>query len=64
MYYAQAKINMHILDRGVLIHIGKWEKNVTYRDVVKQCLGYVRAKYNNWSVVFDGYQSQSIKDSK
>ena len=54
----------YVLDGGALIHRVKWEKKVTYRDVVKQYVGYVRAKYNNCFVVFDGYQSPSIKDSE
>ena len=60
MYYAQAKINMHVLDGGALIHRVKWGKKVTYRDVVKQCVGYVCAKYNICSV---GHQSKTVENS-
>ena len=59
--YAQAKINMHVLDGGALIHRVKWEKKVTYRDVIKQCVGYVCAKYNICSV---GYQSKTVSTRK
>ena len=56
------KQNKHVLDSQSLIHkvkcIRKWHY---YRDV---CVGYVCAKYNVCSVVFDGYQSPSIKDSE
>ena len=59
---SQAK---YVLDGGALIHRVKWMKKGTYRDVLKQYVSYVRAKYNNCCIVFDGYvQGPSIKDSE
>ncbi|XP_065911780.1 uncharacterized protein [Dysidea avara] len=53
----------YVLDGGALIHKLKWIKKGTYQDIVKQYVSYVRAKYGNCCIVFDGYkQGPSIKD--
>ena len=51
------------LDGSALIHKVTWAKKVTYQDIVKQYVSYVRARYGNCCIVFDGYkQGLSIKD--
>jgi len=59
-------LNLHatyILDGGALIHKVKWAKKGTYQDIVKQYVSYVRVKYGNCCIVFDGYkQGPSTKD--
>ena len=41
----------------------KWAKKATYKDVAKQYVRYVRSKYRQTCIVFDGYQQgPSIKD--
>ena len=53
----------YVLDGGALIHKVKWMKKGTYLDIVKQYVGFVRAKYGRCYIVFDGYrQGPSIKD--
>ena len=34
----------------------KWAKKGTYQDIVKQYMSYVRVKYGNCFIVFDGYK--------
>ena len=54
---------VHVLDGGALIHRVKWQKKVTYKDITMQYVNYVRARYGNCCIVFDGYgQGPSIKD--
>ena len=54
---------MHVLDGGALIHRVKWLKKVTYKDITMQYVNYVRARYGECCIVFDGYeQGPSIKD--
>ena len=59
-------LNLHatyILDGGALIHKVKWAKKGTYQDIVKQYVSYVRVKYGDCCIVFDGYkQGPSTKD--
>ena len=54
---------MHVLDGGALLHRVKWGKKMPYQQVAKQYVSYVRGKYGESCVVFDGYeQGLSIKD--
>ena len=54
---------VHVLDGGALLHRVRWAKNAIYKDVAKQYVRYVRAKYGQSCIVFDGYQQgPSIKD--
>ena len=54
---------MHVLDGGALLHRVKWGKKMSYQEVAKQYVSYVRGKYGESCVVFDGYeQGPSIKD--
>ena len=56
---------MHVLDGGALLHRVKWGKKMSYQEVAKQYVSYVRGKYGESCVVFDGYeQGPSIKDHK
>ena len=55
---------MHVLDGGALNHKIKWAKKATYKDIAKQYVSYVRAKYHS-CIVYDGYeQGPSIKDQE
>jgi len=54
---------MYVLDGGALVHKVKWIKKGTYQDIVKQYVSYVRVKYGDCCIVFDGYkQGLSTKD--
>ena len=54
---------MYVLDGGALLHRVKWAKKAMYKDVAKQYVKYVRSKYGQSCIVFDGYQQgPSIKD--
>ena len=46
----------YVLDGGALIHKVKWAKKGTYQDIVKQYVSYVRVKYGNCFIVFDGHK--------
>ncbi|CAB4029738.1 Hypothetical predicted protein [Paramuricea clavata] len=54
---------MHVLDCGAPIHKVKWQKKVTYKDIAVQYVNYVRTRYRDCCIVFDGYgQGPTIKD--
>lgn len=54
---------MHVLDGGALLHRVKWGKKMSYQDIAKLYVSYVRGKYGESCIVFDGYeQGPSIKD--
>ena len=54
---------MHVLDGDALLHRVKWGKKLSYQEVPKQYVSYVRGKYGESCVVFDSYeQGLSIKD--
>ena len=42
---------MHVLDDGALIHRIKWAKKATYKNIAKQYVSYVRAKYGHSCIV-------------
>ena len=52
---AQAK---YVLDGGALLHRVKWQKKVTYKDIVMQYVKCVRLRYGDCCIVFvfDGYE--------
>ena len=54
---------MHVLDGGALLHRVKWGNKMTYQEVSKQYASYVRGKYGESCIVFDGYeQGPSLKN--
>ena len=56
--------DVFILDGGSLLHKVHWENNSTYLDISNSYLKYVKAKYGNAIVVFDGYpEGPSTKDN-
>jgi len=45
------------------LHRAKWEKKMPYQQVAKQYVSYVRGKYGESCVDFDGYEQELlIKD--
>ena len=50
------------LDGGALIHRIPWVRDSTYKDVCTLYTNYVRRKYGNAIIVFDGYEGLSTKD--
>ena len=50
----------YLLDGGALIHRVTWAKKVTYQDIVKQYVGYVRAKIWKLLHCFLWLQTRSI----
>ena len=61
--YEHRRQVMHAVDGGALLHRVKWGKKILYQEVAKQYVSYVRGKYVESCVVFDGYeQGPSIKD--
>ena len=54
---------MYVIDGGALLHRVKWQKKVTYKPIVNQYVKYVRTRYGDCCVVFDGYgHGPSITD--
>ena len=54
---------MYVLDGGALLHRVKWQKKATYKEIAMQYVRYVRTRYGDCSIVFDGYeQGPSTKD--
>ena len=53
----------YVLDGGSLIHHIPWHRGTTYSTICTQYTTYVRRRYNNAFVVFDGYEAgPSTKD--
>ena len=53
----------YVLDGGALLHRVRWLPNSTYNDVVSQYQTYIRIKFGNCHIDFDGYGNvASIKD--
>ena len=53
----------HVLDGGVLLHKVRWSGNITFEDVCKHYVKYVRKNYGTCNIVFDGYsEGPSTKD--
>ena len=52
----------YALDGGALIHRILWVRGSTYKDVCTLYTNYVRRKYGNAIIVFDGYEGLSTKD--
>ncbi len=54
---------LNVLDGGALLHRVKWGIKMSYQQIEQQYVSYVRGKYEQSCVVFDGYeQGPSIKD--
>ena len=45
----------HVLDGGALLHIVRWQKEETFQSICQQYVKYVRTKFGQSTVVFDGY---------
>ena len=62
--YCDEETDVFVLDGGSLLHKVHWENNSTYFDISNSYLKYVKAKYGNTIVVFDGYhEGLSTKDN-
>ena len=46
-----------VLDGGTLMHKVRWEKDVTFRELCKQYVNFVRSKFGQCAVVFDGNEA-------
>jgi hypothetical protein len=54
----------YTIDGGYLIHQIIWIHHGTYRQVCNQYVGFVRSTYGQCSIIFDGYEETSTKDSE
>ena len=52
----------YVLDGGALIYHIPWVYGSTYKDICTFYTNYVRRKYGNANIVFDGYEGLSTKD--
>ena len=46
-----------VLDGGALMHKVRWGKDVTFQELCKQYVNFVRRKFGDCAVVFDGYEA-------
>ena len=54
---------VHVVDGGWLLHQVKWTSGATIKTIVTTYVNYVRAKFKDSTVVFDGYGEEvSLKD--
>lgn len=51
-----------VLDGGALLHRIPWNRRVSFDSILKSYVDYVKNRYGQAIVVFDGYESSSIKD--
>ena len=52
----------YVIDGGALLHRIPWERGTTFRSIVKKYTDYVKRRYGEAMVIFDGYDSASTKD--
>lgn len=53
----------YVIDGGYLLRRIVWDRDVTFRDLVRKYLTHVGSRYGHCSIVFDGYQDgPSTKD--
>ena len=53
------------MDGAALIHKVRWEKDVTFQEFCEQNVNFVRCKFGQCTVVYDGYEvGPSKKDHK
>ena len=48
-----------VLDGGALMHKVRQGKDVTFRELCKQYVNFVRGKFGHGAVVFDAYEAES-----
>ena len=54
---------VHVVDGGWLLHQIKWTRGATIKTIVTTYVKYVKAKFKDSTVVFDGYgEEASLKD--
>ena len=53
-------IGKHVIDGGALLHRVGWKKGMTFQEIAEAYVTYVRRKYGNTYVVFDGYEDRCI----
>ena len=54
---------VHVVDGGWLLHQIKWTRGATIKTIVTTYVKYVKAKFKDSTVVFDGYgEDASLKD--
>ena len=52
---------LFVIDGGFLLHKGVWQNNETFGETAQRYINYVKFRYPNSMVVFDGYDN-STKD--
>eukprot|EP00111_Clytia_hemisphaerica_P013776 TCONS_00040538-protein len=52
----------YVIDGGALIHRVSWKKGMTFKEIARNHVSYVRSNYGSCFIVFDGYNNPtSIK---
>ena len=54
--------SVKVIDGGSLLHQVDWSTSVTYADLLSQYFASVRKKFGDCIVIFDGYDTPSVKD--
>ena len=57
-------ITSRVIDGGALLHKVHWDTTMTYSEVLERYVNLVRKRYGDCTVVFDGYDSPSVKDNE
>jgi hypothetical protein len=52
----------NVIDGGDLLHRIAWKKNETFKDIFQLYVKYIKDKYQNATIAFDGYTNASSKD--
>ena len=47
----------YVSDGGSLLHLVTWPQDVTYADIITEYVSYIKRRYCNATIVFDGYDS-------
>ena len=51
-----------IVDGGSLLHQVDWPSGITYAELISHYVSFVRNRYGDCQVIFDGYGTPSVKD--
>ena len=51
-----------VVDGGSLLHQVDWPSGITYAELISHYVSFVRNRYGDCQVIFDGYGTPSVKD--
>ena len=57
-------ITSRVIDGGALLYKVHWDTTMTYSEVLERYVNLVQKRYGDCTIVFDGYDSPSVKDNE